>query len=47
MPTPVLALEGVSKSFGAVAALRDVHLELHAHEAHGLVGRTAPASPPW
>ncbi|GAA1621624.1 sugar ABC transporter ATP-binding protein [Catellatospora bangladeshensis] len=38
MPTPVLALEGVSKSFGAVAALRDVHLELHAHEAHGLVG---------
>ncbi|BCJ76275.1 ribose import ATP-binding protein RbsA [Catellatospora sp. IY07-71] len=34
----MLALEGVSKSFGAVAALRDVHVELHAHEAHGLVG---------
>lgn len=35
---PVLALEGVSKSFGAVAALRDVYLELRANEAHGLVG---------
>ncbi|SNT65463.1 rhamnose transport system ATP-binding protein [Asanoa hainanensis] len=35
---PVLALEGVSKSFGAVAALRDVRLELRAGEAHALVG---------
>jgi rhamnose transport system ATP-binding protein len=35
---PVLALEGVRKSFGAVAALRDVRLELHAGEAHALVG---------
>ena len=35
---PVLALEGVSKSFGAVAALRDVRLELVAGEAHALVG---------
>jgi len=34
----VLALRGVSKSFGAVAALRDVQLELHAGEAHALVG---------
>jgi rhamnose transport system ATP-binding protein len=33
-----LALTGVSKSFGAVAALRDVHLELFAGEAHALVG---------
>ncbi|MEV4414911.1 sugar ABC transporter ATP-binding protein [Catellatospora sp. NPDC049609] len=38
MPTPLLVLEGVSKSFGAVAALRDVRLELSAHEAHALVG---------
>ena len=38
MAAPVLALNGVSKSFGAVAALRDVHLELRAGEAHGLVG---------
>ena len=35
---PLLALAGVSKSFGAVAALRDVHLELRAGEAHALVG---------
>ncbi|WP_432829093.1 sugar ABC transporter ATP-binding protein [Dactylosporangium sp. CA-092794] len=34
----MLALEGVSKSFGAVAALRDVRLELRAGEAHALVG---------
>jgi rhamnose transport system ATP-binding protein len=36
--TPVLALEGVSKSFGAVRALRDVSLRLHAGEAHALAG---------
>jgi rhamnose transport system ATP-binding protein len=35
---PVLALRGVSKSFGAVRALRDVSLELHAGEAHALAG---------
>src|SRR5689334_23983065 len=34
----MLALTGVSKSFGAVAALRDVRLELYAGEAHALVG---------
>lgn len=38
MPTPVLALSGISKSFGAVAALQGVHLELFGGEAHGLVG---------
>jgi rhamnose transport system ATP-binding protein len=36
--TPVLALEGVSKSFGAVRALRDVSLQLYAGEAHALAG---------
>jgi rhamnose transport system ATP-binding protein len=36
--TPVLALKGVSKSFGAVRALRDVSLELYAGEAHALAG---------
>ncbi|MET9773940.1 sugar ABC transporter ATP-binding protein [Streptomyces sp. NPDC006367] len=35
---PVLALEGVSKSFGAVRALRDVSLRLYAGEAHALAG---------
>jgi rhamnose transport system ATP-binding protein len=35
---PLLTLHGVSKSYGAVAALRDVHLELNAGEAHALVG---------
>ena len=34
----MLALRGVSKSFGAVAALRDVQLELLPGEAHALVG---------
>ena len=34
----MLVLEGVSKSFGAVAALRDVRLELRGGEAHALVG---------
>jgi rhamnose transport system ATP-binding protein len=35
---PVLALEGVSKSFGAVRALQDVALRLYPGEAHGLAG---------
>ncbi|MET8684726.1 sugar ABC transporter ATP-binding protein [Streptomyces sp. NPDC004732] len=35
---PVLAAHGLSKSFGAVRALRDVSLELHAGEAHALAG---------
>ncbi|MCF2434769.1 ATP-binding cassette domain-containing protein [Streptomyces thinghirensis] len=34
----MLALEGVSKSFGAVPALRDVSLRLYAGEAHALAG---------
>jgi rhamnose transport system ATP-binding protein len=35
---PVLVLEGASKSFGSVRALQDASIELHAGEAHGLVG---------
>src|SRR5690606_39015751 len=35
---PVLALREVSKSFGAVRALRGVSLELWAGEAHALAG---------
>src|SRR2546421_10707071 len=35
---PVLALEGVSKSFGAVRALRGVSLHLVPGEAHALAG---------
>ncbi|MET8353838.1 sugar ABC transporter ATP-binding protein [Micromonospora sp. NPDC005206] len=35
---PLLVLDGVTKSFGAVVALRGVHLALHAGEAHALVG---------
>ncbi|MBP7242960.1 ATP-binding cassette domain-containing protein, partial [Amaricoccus sp.] len=35
---PLLELAGVSKSFGGVAALRDVDFELRAGEIHGLVG---------
>ncbi|MCX4672161.1 sugar ABC transporter ATP-binding protein [Streptomyces sp. NBC_01381] len=35
---PVLAVQGLSKSFGAVRALHDVSLELYAGEAHALAG---------
>jgi rhamnose transport system ATP-binding protein len=35
---PVVALRDVEKSFGAVRALRGAGLELHAGEAHALVG---------
>jgi rhamnose transport system ATP-binding protein len=37
-PPPLISLHGVDKSFGAVAALRSVHLDLYAGEAHALVG---------
>ncbi|MFD5078583.1 ATP-binding cassette domain-containing protein [Streptomyces sp. NPDC058371] len=36
--TPVLALRGISKRFGAVQALTDVELEVHAGEVVALVG---------
>jgi ribose transport system ATP-binding protein len=35
---PRLRMEGISKSFGGVAALRNVDFELRAGEVHGLVG---------
>src|SRR5690349_810420 len=35
---PVLSLRGVSKRFGAVAALTDIDLEVHAGEVVALVG---------
>ena len=35
---PVIGMRGVGKSFGAVVALRDVHLDLFAGEIHALVG---------
>ncbi|MFJ4922880.1 sugar ABC transporter ATP-binding protein [Streptomyces sp. NPDC088725] len=37
-PAPVLALKGVSKSFGAVRALQGVSLQLFPGEAHALAG---------
>jgi len=36
--TPVVSLTGVTKSFGAVQALRGAQLDLYAGEAHALVG---------
>jgi rhamnose transport system ATP-binding protein len=38
VPEPVLSLEHAYKSFGAIRALEDARIELHAGEAHGLVG---------
>jgi rhamnose transport system ATP-binding protein len=38
MPTPMLEVRGASKSFGAVAAVRDVSFGLHGGEIHALVG---------
>jgi D-xylose transport system ATP-binding protein len=38
--TPVLALRGICKRFGAVKALTDVALEIHAGEVVALVGDT-------
>jgi rhamnose transport system ATP-binding protein len=37
-PEPLLAVRSVAKSFGAVAAVRDVTFALHAGEVHALVG---------
>src|SRR5215212_11100598 len=36
--TPVLALKGISKSFGAVQALTDVDFDIHGGEVVALVG---------
>lgn len=38
MASPVLALQGISKDFGHVQALKDVHLCLNAGEVVGLMG---------
>jgi simple sugar transport system ATP-binding protein len=38
MPTPILALRGVSKSFGPIDVLHDINLELHAGEVLCLLG---------
>ena len=37
-PAPVLSLRGVSKRFGAVAALTDIDLDVNAGEVVALVG---------
>jgi D-xylose transport system ATP-binding protein len=42
----ILSLQHVSKNFGAVSALTDVSLDVHAGEVVALA-TTAPASRPW
>ncbi len=44
-PGPVPALKGVSKSFGAAGALRDVSLELPPGQAHALAGEHGAGKP--
>lgn len=39
--TPLLRLRGISKNFGAVQALVDIDLDVHAHEVVALVGDNA------
>ena len=43
----LLAIEGVTKSFGPTVALRDCSLELRAGKSTPSWARTARASPPW
>src|SRR5437762_6536612 len=43
---PVLVLEHAEKSFGAVRALEDGHIELFAGETHGLVGENGAGEYP-
>ena len=38
MPTPILALRGVNKSFGPIDVLHDINLDLHAGEVLCLLG---------
>jgi branched-chain amino acid transport system ATP-binding protein len=38
MPEPILEIEGLSKSFGALKATRDVTLDLRQGEIHALIG---------
>ncbi|MGH7118672.1 MAG: ATP-binding cassette domain-containing protein, partial [Acetobacteraceae bacterium] len=38
---PLVALSGIAKSFGSIAALRGVDLDLYAGECLGLVGDNA------
>ena len=40
---PVVRLAHVSKAFGPVQALEDVHLDLYAGEVHCLAGENGPA----
>ena len=43
--SPLVALDGIAKQFGAVHALAGVDLVIEPGETLGVVGQTAPASP--
>lgn len=51
-PTPtsdgglILSLRGICKNFGAVSALTDIDLDIHAGRLWRWSATTAPASPP-
>lgn len=41
----MLELRGVNAGYGTFQALFDIHLDVKAGEAVGVIGRTAPARP--
>jgi simple sugar transport system ATP-binding protein len=43
---PRIEVRGISKSYGAIVALRSVDLAVHPGEVLGVLGDTAPANRP-
>jgi simple sugar transport system ATP-binding protein len=44
---PAIAIKNIYKSFGAVQANRDIHLDVAAGTIHGIVGENGAGNPRW